>query len=53
MKMKNKLITILAIVSMGCAVWLLGENRALKQINDGLLIDNVKLVKKTLSLILF
>jgi len=46
--MKTKLITILAIVSMGCAVWLLGENRALKQINDGLLIDNVKLVKKTL-----
>lgn len=46
--MKNKLTTILAILSMGCAVWLVGENRALKQINDGLLMDNVKLVKHKL-----
>ncbi len=46
--MKTRLITILAIVSMGCAVWLVGENRALKQINDGLLLDNVKLVKHKL-----
>lgn len=46
--MKTKLTTILAIVSMGCAVWLVGENRALKQINDGLLLDNVKLVKHKL-----
>lgn len=46
--MKTKLTTILAIVSMGCAVWLVGENRALKQINDGLLMDNVKLVKHKL-----
>lgn len=46
--MKTKLTTILAILSMGCAVWLVGENRALKQINDGLLMDNVKLVKHKL-----
>ena len=46
--MKTKLTTILAILSMGCAVWLVGENRALKQINDGLLLDNVKLVKHKL-----
>ena len=46
--MKNKLTTILAILSMGCAVWLVGENRALKQINDGLLLDNVTLVKHKL-----
>jgi hypothetical protein len=46
--MKTKLTTILAIVSMGCAVWLVGENRALKQINDGLLLDNVTLVKQGL-----
>ena len=46
--MKTKLTTILAIVSMGCAVWLVGENRALKQINDGLLLDNVTLVKQEL-----
>jgi hypothetical protein len=46
--MKTKLTTIIAILSMGCAVWLLGENRALKQVNDGLLMDNVKLVKHKL-----
>ena len=46
--MKTRLTTILAIVSTGCAVWLLGENRGLKQINDGLLMDNVKLVKHKL-----
>ncbi len=48
MKIKTKLTTILAIVSMGCAIWLLGENRGLKQVNNGLLMDNVKLVKHKL-----
>ncbi len=48
MKIKTKLTTILAIVSMGCAIWLLGENRGLKQVNNGLLMDNIKLVKHKL-----
>ncbi len=46
--MKTKLITIIAILSMGCTVWLIGENRALRQVNNGLLMDNVKLVKRKL-----
>ena len=46
--MKTKLTTIIAILSMGYAVWLLGENRGLKQVNNGLLMDNIKLVKHKL-----
>jgi len=31
---------------MGCAVWLLGENRGLKQIQTGLLNDKASLIDK-------
>tara|TARA_B100001564_G_C20619739_1_gene661732 strand:- start:413 stop:694 length:282 start_codon:yes stop_codon:yes gene_type:complete len=44
--MKTKLTTIIAILSMGCAVWLLGENRGLKQIQTGLLNDKASLIDK-------
>ena len=48
--MKTKLTTILAIVSMGCAVWLIGENRGLKHIQTGLLNDKVSLIKENKQL---
>lgn len=38
------MITILAVVSMGCAVWLFGENRALKQINKKLIKSSTMVV---------
>ena len=44
------MITILAIVSMGCAVWLFGENRALKQINKKLVKSSTLMVDDYLDL---
>ncbi len=46
--MKTKLTTIIAILSMGYTVWLIGENHGLNQVNKGLLMDNIKLVKHKL-----
>lgn len=48
--MKTRMITILAIVSMGCAVWLFGENRALKQINKKLVKSSTLMVDDYLDL---
>ena len=41
--MKNRITLILAILSISCAVWLLGENRALKHINEQLIIEKAEL----------
>lgn len=48
--MKTKLTTILAIVSTGCAVWLFGENRGLKQVNEQLIIEKGELVDQYFDL---
>ena len=41
---------ILAILSISCAVRLLGENRALKHINEQLIIDKAELVDQFFDL---
>lgn len=41
--MKNRITLILAILSMSCAVWLVGENHALKHINEQLIIEKAEL----------
>lgn len=48
--MKNRITLILAILSMSCAVWLVGENRALKQVNEQLIIEKAELVDQFFDL---